>query len=547
MTNKHFLFFVLLFFFLVSCHDDSLLHKMEQIKSVGNEDPRLAMEMYDSIQTSVENSSEYIRMKGVMLEMRLRDKAYWDATKSDSAQIITAYFDKHGKGTDAAEAHYYAGSAYRDLKDMPNALKHFLKAEELLNDENNCDSLLLSNIYSTLAYVYLCVQDYNNSLKMALREYDIAKANNNLDVLTIMRVGEIYLHIDSINRAYEYCKEALDCAYSMPLDPIFSESIYILLYEFSYMKKEYYADRCYKLIREKGLTPSPLKLGKYYELKNNVDSAIICYNTVIAQSEDLIKIHDATIELYNIYRTLEEKDSIDKYASQYIMLSDSIDFGKRQELAATVNNQYHYYRNAEEEAKIKEENMRFRLWLYIIIGGTVVLVLLFSLFYMKKKNKYLKEALLLTEELTHSKKLLEATKSKLENTNKEIADYERELKEKEQRLLEKLEENKRFILLLHKADLEEHAEDVVLAFKKASEGQYSLQDKEWQRFYRAVDELQPDLAQKMSEHLGRFTEQQQQVCYLMSVGLSNKQIENLTGLSHATTWRWTKKMDWLGK
>ncbi|MBR0037077.1 MAG: tetratricopeptide repeat protein [Bacteroidales bacterium] len=519
---------------------------MEQIKSVGNEDPRLAMAMYDSIQTSVENSSEYIRMKGVMLEMRLRDKAYWDATTSDSAQIITAYFDKHGKGTDAAEAHYYAGSAYRDLKDMPNALKHFLKAEELLNDENNCDSLLLSNTYSNLAYVYLSVQDYNSSLKMALREYDIDKRIHNLNIIPILRIGETYLRMNCKDLAFNYYKEALDSAYSNLTANEYA-GLGDLLYELSFLKKENAADSCFALIR-KLRAQVPLQcLSEYYILKNEIDSAIVCYKHITEETQSLDLLFDAYKNLYYSHYRKGNQDSICKYAALYIQISDSIDFGKRQELAATVNNQYHYYRNAEEEAKIKEENMRFRLWLYIIIGGTVVLVLLFSLFYMKKKNKYLKEALLLTEELTHSKKLLAATKSKLENTNKEIADYERELKEKEQRLLEKLEENKRFILLLHKADLEEHAEDVVLAIKKASEGQYSLTDKEWQRFYRAVDELQPDLAQKMSEHLGRFTEQQQQVCYLMSVGLSNKQIENLTGLSHATTWRWTKKMDWLGK
>ena len=505
MKTKLFLLSFFICIFLNSCHEDSRLDLIKQIKTVGDKDPQLAMEMYDSMRESIENGSEYVRMKGTMLEMRLRDKAYWDATTSDSAQIITAYFDKHGKGTDAAEAHYYAGSAYRDLKDMPNALKHFLKAEELLNDENNCDSLLLSNTYSNLAYVYLCVQDYNNSLKMALREYDIAKANNNLNVLTIMRVGETYMRIGNSVLGFQYCKEALDTAYSSPLNPKYFDCLSVLLYEFSYMKNEHEADRCYKLIRDVGLTPPPLKLGKYYQLKNELDSAIICFTSVLTTANDELNKYDAICELYYIYRTLEEKDSIDKYASQYIMLSDSIDFGKRQELAATVNNQYHYYRNAEEEAKIKEENMRFRLWLYIIIGGAMVLVLLFSLFYMKKKNEHLKEALRFKEE------------------------------------------KKQVILQLHKVELEESAEDIVYAIKKASEGKQTLTEVEWRRFFHAVDELQPDLAQKMSEHLGRFTEQQQQVCYLMSVGLSNKQIENLTGLSHTTTWRWTKKIDWLGK
>ena len=64
---------------------------------------------------------------------------------------------------------------------------------------------------------------------------------------------------------------------------------------------------------------------------------------------------------------------------------------------------------------------------------------------------------------------------------------------------------------------------------------------DWQRFYHAVDELQPDLMERIAQHLGKFTEQQQQVCYLLSIGLTNTQIENLTDIPHVTVWRWVKK------
>ena len=37
--------------------------------------------------------------------------------------------------------------------------------------------------------------------------------------------------------------------------------------------------------------------------------------------------------------------------------------------------------------------------------------------------------------------------------------------------------------------------------------------------------------------LGNYTEQQQQVCYLMRIGLSNPQIQNMTNLSRPTVWR----------
>ena len=68
---------------------------------------------------------------------------------------------------------------------------------------------------------------------------------------------------------------------------------------------------------------------------------------------------------------------------------------------------------------------------------------------------------------------------------------------------------------------------------------------DWLRFYHAVDEFLPDLMERLAQHLGKFTEQQQQVCYLLSIGLTNTQIENLTDIPHVTVWRWVKKMEWV--
>ena len=68
---------------------------------------------------------------------------------------------------------------------------------------------------------------------------------------------------------------------------------------------------------------------------------------------------------------------------------------------------------------------------------------------------------------------------------------------------------------------------------------------DWLRFYHAVDEFLPDLMERLVHHVGKFTEQQQQVCYLLSIGLTNTQIENLTDIPHVTVWRWVKKMEWV--
>jgi hypothetical protein len=50
---------------------------------------------------------------------------------------------------------------------------------------------------------------------------------------------------------------------------------------------------------------------------------------------------------------------------------------------------------------------------------------------------------------------------------------------------------------------------------------------------------------RLFKKLGTFTEQQIQVCYLMRIGLSKHQIQNITNLSRVTIWRWEKKYNWV--
>ena len=68
---------------------------------------------------------------------------------------------------------------------------------------------------------------------------------------------------------------------------------------------------------------------------------------------------------------------------------------------------------------------------------------------------------------------------------------------------------------------------------------------DWKQLYQAVDELYPTFKDKLLKELGTFTEQQMQVCYLIRIGLSKPQIQNMTNLSRVTVWRWVKKYDWV--
>ena len=126
-----------------------------------------------------------------------------------------------------------------------------------------------------------------------------------------------------------------------------------------------------------------------------------------------------------------------------------------------------------------------------------------------------------------------------------MSEYSEALKDKEQQLAERIDQNKTFIKLLHQSELEGKAEDVINAIRQSSTGKKNMKSADWKQLYQAVDELYPLFKDRLLKELGTFTEQQMQVCYLMRIGLSKPQIQNMTNLSRVTVWRWVKKYDWV--
>lgn len=227
---------------------------------------------------------------------------------------------------------------------------------------------------------------------------------------------------------------------------------------------------------------------------------------------------------------------------------------------------YRYFKDSESDKLQKEKYQDYRLQVMLDSVIAVCMVFMFVMIILYIKSRHSKEVLsldsdianleqeqsalrlkteTLQDEINVRQKQIEDAKQKLADVSAELVRVESELRLKEEMLNEKIAENKHFVTLLHKAELTEKAEDMVTSIRKASEGRYHMTDDEWQRLYHAIDELQPTLMERMVKHLGRFTEQQQRVCYLLSIGLTNAQIENLTDIPHATVWRWTKKFSWV--
>lgn len=563
---------------LIGCHGNNhLREKMENIKKVGNSAPQKALQMLDSLSGKIRNESEGMQMQYDLLETCLKDKACIQHTSDIKIKGIVDYYESEGCMIDLQEAYYYAGSVYRDLKDAPKALEYFNKSVDCaVRLGSECDSVILRNAYSNLSNVEYIVQDNKNTLVYAKKEYELSAMLHNISVIPILHIGSAYLNIDSIAEAKEWFGRAYeifsDC------DTISEgESLYSLLYNYAYIGDSVMARNCYALTgRFHGEIDSDIKqsnLGAFFVMSNQIDSAAICFEKIADESSNLFSIYDASRELYNIYRKKGNLTKTLYYADLFMEMSDSINFGRRQELAATVNNQFQYQRDKNEEMRIMKEHEKVRFLLIMAIIVIMVISLGFIILFTYKKKRNIETLLLLsdkmnkleaerdrvTDQINEKEKDLEESRQKLNNHSKEIEQMREklsaadktleivkaELKEKEKLLLEKIEQNKSIMNLMRMSEFERNAEDLIIAIRQAAGGTKKLTHSEWAEFYNAVDELHPNFKNLLVEKLENFSERQMQMCYLMRIGLTPSEIQNLTEIPRATIWRWTKKFSWV--
>ena len=562
---------------LMSCSKHDTLNEMERIKEIGDENPQKAISMLDSLEMDIRGSNEYIRAKYDLLRIRLNDKADNLPSSDIAIKRLVEYFEKEGSQMEKQEVSYYAGSVYRDLQDTPRSLEYFLKSLEYANEGKKCDSIMLRNTYSNLNYLHYRVQNFEDAIRMAELELNLCKQLKENCILPYMHLGAAFLALNNS----QYANSSFDSAYRLIKESnAFSQHQFTLVHlmcNYSELGETQKARACFSQIETNPLNNfsaySCLAFAQYYESIGKNDSVAIYCKRVLEDGTDLNNMYDAAKMLCRMYNRIGDAKNASHYAGIYMQLSDSLDFGKRQELAATVNNEYQYHLDQKKEQSLKDEREKYKNTLIIVLLAVIILAGLGYILHVRRRNKHLREIVALSsalqkisdndkqlradiekkeQELMQSRKSLKKSSDELTNVkrellrvNVELSDCSAALKEKEQQLAEKMDQNKTFIKLLHKSDLEGKSEDVIDAIKKTSTGRKSMSTADWKQLYQAVDELYPLFNDRLLKKLGHFNEQQMQVCYLMRAGLSKTQIQNMTNLSRVTVWRWAKRYDWV--
>ena len=318
-------------------------------------------------------------------------------------------------------------------------------------------------------------------------------------------------------------------------------SLTSLLYQLSSLGYLAEAYKCYERIMkfqktQKLPASTCLSLGRYYSESEQLDSAIYWYDTVLKNPNILDYQYDASHNLSLIYNSMNNSEKANLYAQIFIQINDSLNLGKRQTEAATVNNLYKYNRDAEAERAVMEEGERTKQRMRMVCLLSAIGFLSCGIFHYYRKNKHLRLVLEKNMELR-------LAKQKNQQLLDELNETEKELESKSKELGDKVKQNKLFLRMMHKSEMELNAEDVIRNIHEASIGRHQITIREWQQLLAAVDRLYPDFKDALVTRTESLSEEQMRFCYLLRIGLSSSQIQNVTDMSRATVWRWTKKYE----
>ena len=443
------LLFILLGLVLSCGRNNTIELEIDRIRHQGDSDPLNALSKLDSLEKVADYTSEYEQGKAQLLSIRLKDKACILASSDKGVKELIKYFGNKGTNTEKQEVYYYAGSVYRDLMDFPRSIEYFLRSTEFAQNDN-IDSLMLRNSYSQLHNLYLSVQDYSNALLAAEKECDISSRLGILDDVSRMHLANAHFRLNNEKIAYKLMGEVLQIEASAEENRNFGV-LSDLLYSYSYLKDKEKAGICFNLLSDYEPLSSAnyLALAKYYILVGESDSCVQCFKHVLS-SDDLEAKYDASNQLFQYFMGKGDKEQALHYAALFNEISAELNLGKRQELAATANNQYKYYRDKQEEEKIKEE----RRFLAIIARAAgilciIITVISIALFYYQKYKRArrllgIANSLKITnqlkrekeQELFNEEKLVNAITQNIVTTKEEKERIENELAKTTERITE---------------------------------------------------------------------------------------------------------------
>lgn len=524
--------------------EPSLLDRIAQLKALGDSAPQKALKQLGTLEPLAQKGDAYERQKFLLLQARLRDKAYMMPYSADTMLAVVSYFEQEGTKRDKAEAYYYLASNFRDLEDYPQAIRNFLKAMDVAENDKKCDVTLLNYTYSQLSYLYRVELNPAAATAIAKKSLALVTSQGSADPIDYMDVATSCFHEGDTLEGMEYAEKAMEKIAHDRSATRYADVVTELLRFYSVQRDRERAKRCLEMLHGVPAEKRPSNyfsgMANYYELFGPQDSAVALYEYLCEHDKTPSMRSYSARHLMEHYREVGNYERSSFYALAYQKAQNEIWERRKMENSAKANGEWVYKKN---DAEIQATKNRLRTIVYWIAGGTAAIVLTVGGIYFSYRRRKEKELQSKEEEIEALRQILArhtegmtemqqpATRGNGKTPGPRIQEWEHA--HKVQLLLDRMLE-------------ERHSEAdrvVVEKFRKAAQHKrYQVAEADWLPFMACIDRMYPEFRNDIKQALPHAKPGMLRVCYLLKAGFTNPEIVHITEESRQTISNRSKKI-----
>lgn len=492
---------LLLFATLFSCmrQEKPLPAELSRAESVMWEHPDSALLCLSSLDSSIMNEPENIRMYHALLKIKAKDKLYIPHESDSLIKSIVQYYEDYGTPDQLMEAYYYLGSTYRDMGDAPRVVRAFQDAADIGKDSKRYD--ILGRVYEQMGYRLAYQGLYDEALEAYRKSYEYKMYDKGKgEVIALRNIARIYNAKQDTDSAIYYYQSAYEKALLLNdqsrIDNVLRElsSIYIDMGKYDLAK-----DLFSKVSSMKNQANIYFGLGCIYESYKQIDSALYYFEKANEYGNIYMKKNT-----YRILSKIKNQEGDRKLALNYaykcIELSDSIKNQTKTEAVAKVNSLYKY-QHTEKEKKIR------------LLKENQYAESLDCIEYNNKKISYLEE-------------LLQQSECQRDNFKKQLVQSQKELLELSNRKILTSQNEKSLLEIAFRKS------EVYRLFHETSNNtDTEIQNKDWKELRKEIDTTYSNFTAQLYALYPQISELELHICYLIKISMPVKDIARLVGRS----------------
>ena len=168
--------YLLLILLLSACAGSSVKQNINRAEALLEGSPSEVIAMLDSTDRKIPAWNIPLRMRYELLRAQAMNKAFVRFTTDSIALEMVKYYNIFGGSNQRMAANYMAGCAYRDIGDVPNAIKYFRRAIEAADTtDSSCNLRMLYCIHGQAALLYAQMLVFEYEMKENMEAERIAR------------------------------------------------------------------------------------------------------------------------------------------------------------------------------------------------------------------------------------------------------------------------------------------------------------------------------------------------------------------------------------